>query len=678
MAEPGQASSEDARKNPTISATQEQALLKSKVLTFLKSKDDTSRFTGLAILKAFLDNWPELREDEETITQLWSSISPKFLDRLIRTGSKSSAAGKDTREMLDLSVSIIHTFTTILPDRARQDASLVQRIPSLMTAILHRSVPDQSNPRHANPKLTPTSSKEITHLALQAMATITSYPAGAKEFMALDDISPLVEAAPAHPEALQTLSFAWLNTLSAPTRQNLVIDKIDKSILQLVSSFKGTDAVTLLEFLGSYLHYADPDVSISICLPQISSQAHTAKQTIPSWPQWLGPVVAFIKRLVLSRPTPEARSAYINAAAALLQAYPREAASALFSSDPTEEKPLPYLLTSLVLIDIRSSCPTLLEKINSPGYDQTSRRLASGYDIVSSFVGYLIRSLEDEDSVLVMDPNLLLKLRNSITETMAVTIEYLRDRWDASIAGAMGLHPDARSGAATTGTGSHLTLAWDSAKDNADNDPMILAAVRALAIWIREDDSSSLRKEASGLLDMLLDLYKSSLPTKYDFRSAVLVALEGILAVKKGKEAFFAHDGWAILAKDLLDIFQRTSKEINEPDASRGVEIVRILLPLAEEEETGTREAWMDTITSVAAWDAPDAEQPSLVQECQVSVLQLCAILLVRASPGMRKRYVHSMSAVSGIASQLRLYIGNDPALQGQVEDVLATLRSLR
>lgn len=116
---------------PSISLEQIQALL--------KTKDDTARFTGLALLKSVLDNSQEIRGNEETVVQLWSSISPKFLDRLIRTGTKSrSESGKDTKEMLSLAVSVIHTFTSLLPDQTKQEESSVGRISPLMNAILKR------------------------------------------------------------------------------------------------------------------------------------------------------------------------------------------------------------------------------------------------------------------------------------------------------------------------------------------------------------------------------------------------------------------------------------------------------------------------------------------------------------------------------------------------------------
>ncbi|SPO01059.1 uncharacterized protein DNG_03806 [Cephalotrichum gorgonifer] len=618
---------------PSISLSQIQALL--------KTKDDTSRFTGLALLKSVLDNSEGIRQDEETVVQLWSSISPKFLDRLIKTGSKTrcESSKKDTKEMLNLAVSVIHTFTRLLPDSSKREEALVRKVPSLTRAILH-------------------SSDETTELILQALVSITSFPEGAREFMEIEDISPLTEVAPTHPEALQVLSFAWLHAQNTSQDSAALRNKIDNTIQQLVSSFKGTDGVTLLEFLGSFLYHADPEV-------------------IPQHPKWLDGIISFIRRLVTSRPTPEARYAYTTLSSSLLQVYPTQASHLLFSPAPSEEKSLPFLLTNLVLIDIRSTCPTLLTDLNTPTYTRTSRRIASGYDILSSFIGFLLKSLDD-DGPFVMDPDLLLKLQKSISETMFVTVEYLRDRWDASVAGAMGLHPDARSGQTHTSSGSRLTLAWDSADDSADDDPLVLAAVRAMAIWVREDESSALRKEATGLVDMLLELYKSSREKKLDFRPAVLVALEGLLDAKKGKELLLANDAWTILASDLLDIFRRTGTGNNEPEAARGIEIVRILLQIVETEDSGTKEAWMDVITHVAAWYGPETEQSATVYECQVAVLQLCASLLANSSPGMRKRYSHSTSAIFGIASQLRQKIGDDPTFREQLDDVLATIGPLR
>lgn len=111
-----------------------------KVQELLQAEDDTSRFVGLALLKSLLDNTPDLQRDGETLTALWHSISPRFLDRLLRTGSRPGSRNKDAKDMLDLSVSVIHTFGSLLPEEVKNDRSMVGRIPKLTEAILQRCV----------------------------------------------------------------------------------------------------------------------------------------------------------------------------------------------------------------------------------------------------------------------------------------------------------------------------------------------------------------------------------------------------------------------------------------------------------------------------------------------------------------------------------------------------------
>lgn len=112
----------------------------SQIQAFLRSKDDTQRFVGLALLKSVLDNTPNLRQDEQVVKALWDSISPRFLDRLIKTGSKPS--GENSKEMLDLVVSVIHTFAALLPESARSEDKFTERIPGLVGAVLYRHVVD--------------------------------------------------------------------------------------------------------------------------------------------------------------------------------------------------------------------------------------------------------------------------------------------------------------------------------------------------------------------------------------------------------------------------------------------------------------------------------------------------------------------------------------------------------
>lgn len=376
-----------------------------------------------------------------------------------------------------------------------------------------------------------------------------------------------------------------------------------------------------------------------------------------------------------SRPNLAARSAYTNAAASVLQVYTAQASKLLFTENAKDDKPFAYLLINLLLIDIRSSIPTLLQQLNQPDYAALSRRLASAFDVISIFIGHLVRCLEDDSmETFTISPDSLLKLRRGISETMSVTVEYLRDRWDATFAGAMGLHPDARAANTETSTGSRQTLAWDSLAHSADEDPMILSAVRALAIWLREEDNDTLRKEATGLTDMLLELYQSSSMDKLDFRSATLVGLEALMTMQRGREIFLRNDGWNILSKDLASLLDPSGKDASDADASRGIEIVRILLSVAEAESSGTREEWMDLITTVAAWDASARNKSPTVAEFHVSVLHLCCALLIGASRGMRNRYRQSIGAVHGIVGQLRKNITGNGFLNEDMNDIKSTM----
>ncbi|KAK2032730.1 DUF1941-domain-containing protein [Colletotrichum zoysiae] len=623
-------------------ATQQIASL-DQIQSMLTAKGDTSRFVGLALLKTLLDNSEELCNDAGAIASLWESISPKFLDRLVRTGSAAQSTQRDAKNMVDLAVSVIHTFALLLPDQSKRDKRLVGRLPLLVSSLLQ-------------------SSEGTSKLIVQTILTLVVFPEGAKSFLEVEDVSPLVEIAPSNSSALEVFAFSWINCMGLVQDRTVLKTKIDGTVQALVSTFNGTDGVTLLEFLGKFLRNADP-------------------QALPSSPKWVKPAIDFIKKLLTSRPTPQARNAYTIAAASLLEVYPAEASRLLFTSDVKEDRPFSYLLITLLLTDTRATLPRLLELLNDPAYPAIAQRVGSAFDITARFVGYLVRSLDDEMSSpanMIMSADYLLKIRRAIAETMSLTIEFLRDRWDASVAGTFGLHPDARTKETDTSMGKRLTISWESKKDKIHEDPLILAAIRALSLWLREDDNDLLRKEAAGLTDMLIDLYKASSPTRLDFRSPILVGLEGILVEKAGLEEFTTHNGWDALTRDLLGILQRTSTVSDENEAARAIEIVRILLPIAESEEAGSREEWMDLVTSVAAWDAPEVAQPLIVQEAQVAVLQLTTTLLVGAPEGMKRRYVHSTSAILGIAARLERHVGADHPLRESLVDVLQTLGSFR
>jgi hypothetical protein len=81
------------------------------------------------------------------------------------------------------------------------------------------------------------------------------------EVLRIEDSSPLIEIATQYRLVLAIFGYTWMNasTISeevAPVREN-----IDKIIPALLLVFRQTDAVTLLECLGSFLPKVVPEVS---------------------------------------------------------------------------------------------------------------------------------------------------------------------------------------------------------------------------------------------------------------------------------------------------------------------------------------------------------------------------------------------------------------------------------
>lgn len=128
--EPDDTTASDPSATPNAGLQQIQQLL--------RAKDDTSRFVGLALLKSVLDNQTILRTDLNLITDLWNSISSKFLDRLLRAGQARNTSKDEATNMITIAVTVIHTFTILLPEEGRRNDKCIHRVPALVDALQER------------------------------------------------------------------------------------------------------------------------------------------------------------------------------------------------------------------------------------------------------------------------------------------------------------------------------------------------------------------------------------------------------------------------------------------------------------------------------------------------------------------------------------------------------------
>ncbi|KAI9782367.1 MAG: hypothetical protein M1839_005240 [Geoglossum umbratile] len=609
-------------KNPSASVDQ--------IISLLKAKDDTSRFVGLAILKTVLDNRQDLQHDSVIITKCWAALSPSFLDRLLRAEQSVGKSKEEARGLVELAVAVLHAFTVLLPPGVGNGERLVGRCGGLLMALVK-------------------SSSETVILILQTLLTLASWQDGAERLLGVGDWSPLFEIAPHQPLALDVVKFVLINAAARPSLLQQVLQRLDGAL--------------------------------------------------PSDPNWLKPLSSFIQGTVLARPTPNARKSCTLLSSALLQFYPEQFTPLLFQTSSkgkdrqpasaSELKPFAYLFTNLILIDIRASFPSLLELLASPEYPSTAERLAAGFGVVTAFVGFLIRGLDEEAGgdnggvFLQIEPDLLLRFRRDMAETMGLTIEFLRDRWDG-VTGS-GLNRDSKASSAKQGT---LSLTWDTLDGGIVQDQLVLAAIRALALWLREDENETLRREASGITDVFLGLYTQSTDSgvqnpaprtvpentkPLDFRPALLTAFEGTITTDDGVEAFLDANGWEVLWQhDLAKLLAAGAKP--GEDAGRGIEIIRVLLALVEHGHNGemsAKEEWLDVVKVAAALPSGDSRE-----ELQLSLFQLAVELLTRAPRGLRKRFVREVGVIGERARGMLVEAGGEGLRDGALE-VLEGLEGL-
>lgn len=73
----------------------------------------------------------------------------------------------------------------------------------------------------------------------------------------------MTEIATTYPLVLEILGFTWINASTIDTEVQRVRTSIDSVISKLLVVFKGTDAVTLIDFVGGLLPKFTPEVDYS-------------------------------------------------------------------------------------------------------------------------------------------------------------------------------------------------------------------------------------------------------------------------------------------------------------------------------------------------------------------------------------------------------------------------------
>lgn len=389
-----------------------------------------------------------------------------------------------------------------------------------------------------------------------------------------------------------------------------------------------------------------------------------AWQLRPLNPEWLQPVAGLIHHTASRKQSEDDRRAYTHCAAALLAAYPERAPEPLFSDDPKAPKPIAYLFVKIVQVDILSTLHVLIPKLNTAEYPSISGRIAAALDIITAFVGFLIKAADDVAIQPDLTPDRILKLQEDLVRTIGDVMEYLRDRWDHFLAGARGIEPASIPGSSVF------------------EDPITPSATRLLATWLRDDDGETLRTQAAGLVELFAELYKMSLTSAdvVEVRLPILAALEGILQTPDGREAF--HDSNFLsgcLYPDIRAIMTSPDTDLTAGDYMRGSAVVQVFNILMEH-DVNPRSYPDPTgfLELIAKYDIkPVKAEADVLDRCrldfQTDTLELAVMVLRTLSqdtpPALRQRI---KSALESAISQIKENWGilNDEGMVARVAEL--------
>jgi Neurochondrin len=588
-----------------------------QIFALLKAKDDTSRFVALSLLRSWLDT-QNITRQPSALSRSWNAIPKAFLLRLLKTRPSEKINEDDARNMNHLAVAVISTFTNLLPVDEVDSEAFVALCEPLINAIPNVEAPQKM-------------------LILQSLQCIASTRSGRNAFLYSTNLfEALCQKVTEDQLLVQVMSLVRVlgvsEDLSKPQEQ--VFRKL---------------VVSLLETYKSRL-----DLVFKVLAEILNSKESIEKEDFDAW---ISPALLAMKLQIVRQPKRDLRESSVLLAGSLLRNTPSsmDFPTLLFTSPSTVDaetlKNFSYLFVMLLLVDIRSTIPVLMSTLADSSYPSVSFRLALSYDLLSAFLSVLLRhSEEDGDEFdifggIQITPDQLLKLRKDLTETFSLTFEYFRDRWDAAIAGAPGLHQTARAPDPST-TSAPLPLTWDNPILPPAKDPIIISGLRAASLWLREDDNESLRSQALGILDMLLDLYKSisENPEDAGFRQPILTALHGVLpSSNTAVQDFLDQNGWRILTDDFMEHFKNNSL------ISQLQDIIRVLLDVVESSNVyQSKEAWMNIIAVAAEKELPRMDhgldltiQSSL--EDIIATYQLALTIYDKAPTRLQKLFFSQM-----------------------------------
>lgn len=136
---------EQAQRNAEQLKDHSQGL--AQTLALLKTRDDTSRFVGLAFLKSIIDKNESFLKDPEVIGRCWAALPAKFLDRLLRAPRNEDRSKEESLGLVKLAVAVLHAFIVLICKDLSNDEKSVGRIEGLVDILAWRYSQCEKSPK---------------------------------------------------------------------------------------------------------------------------------------------------------------------------------------------------------------------------------------------------------------------------------------------------------------------------------------------------------------------------------------------------------------------------------------------------------------------------------------------------------------------------------------------------
>jgi Neurochondrin len=609
------------------------------IFDLLRAKDDTSKFVGLSLLHSWIDQ-DVSRLHVSAVVQCWKAIPTSFLLRLLKAQTSVKISDDDARNMSHLAIAIIHTFITLLPPEEIDACGFVIYCQPLIISISSVDAPQKT-------------------LVIQSLQSMASTRFGRGNLLASPDPFALILKSTAADDQLvpEVVTIARL--------------------LGMASAMNEKESLVFRDIVAYLLETLEERVDLVFqALTDIVNSRELNEND--NW-MWLGKPLVTMKQQFVQQPRKKLREACVLFAGSLLRRGLHPDFPSLIYGQSAKDFSL--LFVKLLMVDVRSTIPTLISILSESSYQSISFRLALSYDLLTSFLSVLLRLSDNDQSDITLSiaPDQLLKLRSDLTETFSLTLEYFRDRWDAAVAGAAGLHESARAPQPSTSTSTPLPLTWDSPALPVAKDPMILSGLRCVAIWLQEDENETLRSEALGILDMLLGLFKfeSEDPEAVDFRQPVLTIIHAIIPFSDaGVDDLLNQGGWEIIAEDLMRGFKQSRLPDHMHDA------IRVLLDLVDSNTVyQSREEWMKVIAVAAEKQLDLTKLMDQEMEDVIAAYQLALAIYQKAPKRLQKTCSTEMQSIRRNAvlfvNKAERVLAPESEMVQDAQDLMAGLSSL-